>query len=161
MKGAMAIISGCGKYRYLLKRALPNGSPFGKPCLFIMLNPSTADGNTDDATVRRCIYFAEREKASSLKIVNLYGYRATDPSELKKVTDPQGPENKKYLKQAIIENWIAGGFIIAAWGNHVDMSMIPSKFRALGFMCLGINKNGSPKHPLYLPNNAPLMPWSN
>lgn len=80
-----AKISVCGRYRYFLERVLPSGD--GAMC-FVMLNPSTADGEADDATIRRCIYFAGREGCKNLWVVNLFAFRATDPRELLKVDDP-------------------------------------------------------------------------
>jgi len=57
-------------YRYQLIRPL-TGAP-GPICVFAMLNPSTADENDDDPTVRRCKRFALRLRAARLIIVNLY-----------------------------------------------------------------------------------------
>jgi hypothetical protein len=52
-----AVISDCGRYRYLLTRQL-DASP--KVATFIMLNFSTADARQDDPTIRRCTGFAHR-----------------------------------------------------------------------------------------------------
>jgi len=53
-----AVLSDCGKYRYLLERdisMLNRGT-----VLFVMLNPSTADAENDDPTIRKCKGFADR-----------------------------------------------------------------------------------------------------
>lgn len=34
-----------------------------------------------------------------------------------------------------------------------------SILRGSAVKCLGTNKDGSPRHPLYVPKNAPLAPW--
>ena len=52
-----AVISACGKYRYVLTRQVRPGP---KIATFIMLNPSTADATQDDPTIRRCIGFARQ-----------------------------------------------------------------------------------------------------
>jgi len=59
------IISPCGKYRYLLERKWG----IGLPCVtWIMLNPSTADAEKDDPTIRRCIGFSKAWGYGSLRL---------------------------------------------------------------------------------------------
>src|SRR5579872_6884139 len=74
-----AVISDCGKYRYLLRRAWDHVRP---RVLFVMLNPSTADANVDDATIRSCVRLSRQLGYGSFEDVNLYGHRATKPAEL-------------------------------------------------------------------------------
>lgn len=79
-----ATFSGCGRYRYRLTREL-NGALFagsGRAITFIMLNPSTADANADDPTIRRCKGFARGWGYGRLIIVNLFAFRATDPRDM-------------------------------------------------------------------------------
>jgi hypothetical protein len=52
-----AIISDCGLYRYRLERHALSGAG---SVAWIMVNPSTADATTDDATIRKVIGFSER-----------------------------------------------------------------------------------------------------
>jgi hypothetical protein len=84
-----AVISPCGRYRYRLERRFDHGP---KVTTFIMLNPSTADAEHDDQTIRRCLGFARAWRCSKLVVVNLFAWRATAPAELKGVEDPVGPE---------------------------------------------------------------------
>ena len=63
-----AIFSDCGRYRYLLSRRWEDGDD----CVFVGLNPSTADGSTNDATVRKCIHFARSWGFAGISLVNLY-----------------------------------------------------------------------------------------
>jgi hypothetical protein len=49
----------------------------------IGLNPSTADETKNDPTIRRCINFAQRERCGGLVMLNLFGFRATDPKVMK------------------------------------------------------------------------------
>lgn len=152
-----AIISPCEKYRYVLTREIPQLVRWVKPCLFIMLNPSTADHRYDDPTIKKCLYFAERELCTSLTVVNLFAYRSTNPDDLLKVTKPVGDENVKYLNQQIDKHEL--GLIIAAWGNHKmaqRAELLPVGDTTPNMWCLGKNKNGSPKHPLYLPHVTKL-----
>lgn len=62
-----AIISACGRYRYRLERQFDGASESGVVA-FIMVNPSTADAEQDDPTIRRCITFAKRQGARKLLV---------------------------------------------------------------------------------------------
>lgn len=154
-----AVISDCGKYRYVLRRAIPSVQRWVRPCTFIMLNPSTADASVDDPTIRRCIKFAERERCTVLNVVNLFAYRATDPKDLLIAIDPVGPDNLKYLEEEL--NGV-NSVMIAAWGaNKMAARMVPTlKSLVKGsLVCLGKTKEGSPRHPLYVPADQPLEPF--
>lgn len=154
MKG-IAIFSSCKKYRYVLTRHI--GGAKG-PMLFIMLNPSTADAEKDDPTIRRCIGFAKREGVSTLTIVNLFAYRATDPKELKEVEDPVGPENDIHIKREL-EYHRTMGAIIAAWGaNPIAIQRGHTILKRSAFvLCMGKTKSGAPRHPLYIPSTAEFI----
>ena len=73
-----AVLDPTGRYRYFLARDWGNGPRVA----FVMLNPSTADAEKDDATIRRCVGFAKLWGFASLGVVNLYGFRCTSPSRL-------------------------------------------------------------------------------
>lgn len=155
-----AIISPCGKYRYVLRRSIPSVIRWHRPALFIMLNPSVADATVNDPTIRRCMRFAERWGMTQLTVVNLFAFRATDPSELKFAEDPVGPENDKYIEEEIQKHSI--GIIVAAWGAHPfpeeRAEEIIKKFGP--FQCLGTTKAGRPKHPLYIKSEQPLVEYN-
>lgn len=157
-----AIISDDGLYRYWLRRDLPltleRSATKPQTCTFIMLNPSTADAESDDPTIRRCIGFADSLGCNGLEVVNLYAYRATDPTELLNVTEPEGPDNDIHLRVALDKP----GPIIAAWGACAPPSRVAKLLDMAGadsLQCLGINKDGSPRHPLYIRADAQLEPW--
>lgn len=152
-----ATLSPCGKYRYRLERRWGEGNP----CTFIMLNPSTADAEQDDPTIRRCIGFAKREGYGALVVVNLFAYRATNPLELAKRDDPIGPDNDLHLL-------VGASYLsttIAAWGAHamamkrgVEVAHYLAQ-QAIGLKCLGVTKSGAPRHPLYVKSDAPLIDY--
>jgi len=124
-----------------------------------MLNPSTADANVDDPTIRRCIGFAKREGCGGLVVVNLYAYRATNPDDLLKAINPIGsPETEIHLNKAVAE---IDGPLIAAWGAFTVRGAHPAYWIKQRYgdrlMCLGRTKDGHPRHPLYLSNDAPLV----
>ena len=95
-----AVVSNWERYRYWLSRPLREPNSTDNAVAFVMLNPSTADAWEDDATIRRCVGFAEAWGHDILIVVNLYAYRATDPKKLAKVEDPVGPSNSHYLSWA-------------------------------------------------------------
>src|SRR3989449_11540410 len=103
-----ACFSRCGTYRYALWRRWAAGPQV----LFVMLNPSTADAQRDDPTIRRCIGFARRWGCGGIEVVNLFALRATDPRRLRYTRDPVGPENVAHLARAAGRASLVG----AAWG---------------------------------------------
>jgi len=146
-----AEISVCGKYRYWLSR---RWKPRGSEILFILLNPSTADAKQDDPTLRRCIGFAQRWKFSALTVVNLFGYRATDPSELKLLTreEAEGPDNDDHIKEQIDR----ADLVLVGWGTNGgihsrDEAVLDMLYRP---MAIGRTRDGFPKHPLYISAEA-------
>lgn len=154
-----AAISQCGKYRYRLTRRW--GSRSDLYALWVMLNPSTADSETDDPTIRRCVAFSKSWGYHGLMVVNKFAFRATNPKALLVPEDPVGPLNDAWLREAALQCQI----IICAWGKPggtiLPSALFPSIADSLGFSfyCLGINLDGSPKHPLYLAASTPLGTW--
>jgi hypothetical protein len=156
-----AIISECGAYRYLLKRAADSMCPMKSTALFVMLNPSTANAELDDPTIRRCRGFARLWDCNGLAVANLYALRSTDPAGLWSHTDPVGPDNDAYLSTFAREC----GDVVCAWGAnakperaaHVANILTHSGAR---LWCLGTTKDGSPRHPLYVRGDQPLVEWA-
>ncbi|MBL6813290.1 MAG: DUF1643 domain-containing protein [Luminiphilus sp.] len=146
--------SRCGRYRYWLRREWDDTLP---QCAFIGLNPSTADAETDDPTLRRCIGFARRWGYGSLLLVNLFGLRATDPATLSKVSDPVGPGTNRWLRRAGTESQL----VVAAWGNGGQLFERAKNVAHLieHAQCLGLTVQGMPRHPLYCPKHARLIPY--
>ena len=136
-----AYFSECKKYRYSLHRKWSK-----KPLLlFIMLNPSTADANIDDPTIKKCIYFSKKWGFGGILVGNLFAYRSTDPKKLKKTTDPEGANNKRFIKKMVAK----ASTVICAWGNGYGPP--PNYLKRLTELhYLKINKDGTPAHPLYL-----------
>jgi len=142
-----AVFSPCRRYRYELWRKWSDAPA----CVFIGLNPSTADETQDDPTIRRCIAFARSWGHGALGMFNLFAFRATDPKEMLSTEDPVGPDNDRVLSSLPS----AASMIVAAWGTHgahlsrdkTVLSLLP-KLHALR-----LTKDGHPSHPLYLPSN--------
>lgn len=163
-----ALLSGDHLYRYTLERRWEPRGASGDGALWVMLNPSTADDRVDDATIRRCISFSRGFGFRSLKVVNLFALRATDPDELRKADDPIGPHNDRTLELEAKE----AQQVIVAWGAQptrwrqgraetVTALLRGSLFYASDLKCLGRTQKGHPKHPLYLPADTELKryPW--
>jgi hypothetical protein len=147
-----------GQYRCWLRREWEVSGP---EIAFIMLNPSRADHCQDDPTLRRCIRLAQQWQFSRLIVVNLFAYCTASPKLLKTVADPVGSGNDGHILQACE----AADRILLAWGNwgrlyQRDQAVLellrPFRDR---LCCLGFNRTGQPRHPLYLPQHTPLQPW--
>jgi hypothetical protein len=127
-----------------------------------MLNPSTADAERDDPTIRRCVAFSRLWGCGKLQVVNLFAFRATNPRDLRLAEDPVGPENSRYVKEAVE----AAGPVVCAWGvhgGHLDQDLAMLRWLAeVGArpMALAVTKDGHPKHPLYVRSDTQLMPFS-
>lgn len=131
-----------------------------------MLNPSTADDQQDDPTIRRVKSFTQAFGYQRLIVVNLFPYRATSPADLKLAPDPFDilhDYNRKAWRAAAA---LLGdeGKIVCAWGSHGTFRRAWEDFvifRRHGLHHLGLTKSGQPKHPLYLPGDTPLIEWEN
>lgn len=156
-----AIISPCGIYRYRLER---EGRGEGQTAV-IMVNPSTADAETDDHTIRKLRGFGERHGWGRIVVGNLFAFRATDVRELATATDPVGPDNDDHLRMILAYS----DRVIFAWG---PVAKQPKAWRALRWrrvqalcgdrqpMCLGAPaKDGHPRHPLMLGYDCAPQLW--
>jgi hypothetical protein len=160
-----AVISQCGAYRYLLRRPAPRGPDIFQPCagtaLFVMLNPSTADATVDDPTIRRCKAFAYRWGCNGIAVVNLYALRSPNPAALWAHDDPIGPENDMWLRTAAREHET----VVFAWGANAKDERVREVYEIFKggplrqIRCLGVTKDGAPRHPLYVKGDAPLVEW--
>jgi len=157
-----AVISNCERYRYRLDRR--RNSLFSTA--IIMVNPSTADADHDDSTIRKLLGFAERKGWGSIIVGNLFAYRATDVRKLATADDPIGPENDFYLRTIIGE----ADQVVVAWGPLTKQpKALRDRWRSitdiaepLGKVLLSIGSpalDGHPKHPLMLAYSEPIVPW--
>lgn len=153
-----AIFSDCRTYRYVLTREWAEER---RLVAFIGLNPSTADETVDDPTVRRCIDFARNWGYSGLYMLNLFGYRATKPADLRTAPEPIGKRNDDHLVRYCLSSQI----IVACWGAHGNLlfrseHVVPMLLsKGLVLHAFGETKKGEPKHPLYLSRGADVSTW--
>ncbi|HEY0838220.1 MAG TPA: DUF1643 domain-containing protein [Azospirillum sp.] len=169
---ALALLSPDGRHRYWLRRRL---SSHGAPFVLAMLNPSTADAERNDPTINRALGFAHAVLASDLGVVNLFGYRSTDPDALfGGVDDPVGPDNDAVIRAAAAFCRARGGVFVCAWGSAGTTKAQRHRVRARADAVLAIladagvtphvlavsAKTGAPCHPLYLPAALRPVPWA-
>lgn len=153
-----AMFSQDGRFRYLLTRSWGRGATL----LFCMLNPSTADANVDDPTIRKCVGFAKRFDYKGIEVVNLFAYRATDPSWLPKAGWPVGPRNDEYLRSAFASH----ARFVCAWGSHAKSAakrraevLALARTHCCAPYALRVNADGMPAHPLMLPYSCELVEY--
>lgn len=158
-----AIISGCELYRYDLWRIWNEDLPL---MFFVMQNPSTADASEDDQTIRKCMAFARRDGFGGIGVRNVFALRATDERELLTHTDPVGYLNSSYLK-ASCDSAFPQSRLVVAWGNRVENKRLKAAYDHAALICmakspycLGTNKSGEPKHPLFLASDTKIIPWN-
>lgn len=126
--------------------------------VWVLLNPATGDTEQRHRpTLERCISRSRAAGHTGLVIVNLFAFRHTDPRSLRTASDPVGPANDEALRVLTA----AGAQTIAAWGGHGRLSGRSAQVGPLldSPLCLGVTRQGEPRHPLYMPGNAPLIPW--
>ncbi|WP_431776275.1 DUF1643 domain-containing protein [Streptomyces cucumeris] len=155
-----AVLSPCGTYRYRLDRVWDEQAA---PLVWVMLNPSTADADENDPTIRRCVQFAKDAGCGGITVVNLFALRATDPAQLRQHADPVGPMN-----EAALDTAAEGVRIVAAWGDttrpvraaraRTVAAQLAAHGRALE--CLGLTGKGHPRHPLYVRSDTALVPYT-
>lgn len=155
-----AELSPCGRYRYQLSRSLATLTGSGT-CTFVMLNPSTADHQVDDQTIRQCLGFVEAWGFARLVVANLFAWRATLPRDMYAAIDPVGVGNDEWILQAA-----AGARVVCAWGAHGKHRgrglVVANRLRAAGHVPyhLGLTASGQPRHPLYLARDTALQEWT-
>tara|TARA_B100000123_G_scaffold266093_1_gene237887 strand:- start:95 stop:556 length:462 start_codon:yes stop_codon:yes gene_type:complete len=143
-----ADISNDKKDRFSLSRIWDSKKP---KALYIMLNPSYADNESDDPTIRRLIFFSKKFKFGGFYVTNLFSQITPYPKELN-MDNKSKKKNLKIISELIKKS----DLIVYAWGNLVSE---PIELRKLieSPLCFGINKNGTPRHPLYLRSDTKLQ----
>ena len=153
-----AMFSPCRTWRYRVDYTWDAAAP-GR-VVWLLLNPSTADGSAFDPTLRRCFGFARRSRPQAqiggMVVLNAYGLRATSPAHLRTHPDPVGPGNLAAIAEVLAAH--RSSLVICGFGGHGDdrpghvarlrevLAVATGRVHALGFTGAGL-----PKHPLYLP----------
>jgi hypothetical protein len=132
----------------------------------IGVNPSTADADTDDQTIRKDMGFGRRLGWRKIIKGNKFAFRATDVKALRTAPDPIGPENDAHLAQIMRD----ADIVIAAWGPLAKLPVrLRSRWRAVvkiarsagkPMYCFGRANDDHPRHTLMLPYDTPLTQWT-
>jgi hypothetical protein len=171
-----AEFSSDGLYRFKLWRRWDGHQRIGHFVTFVMLNPSTADEKTDDATIRKCIGYAKRWGFNGLDVANLFARISTDPAELAELPYPNGPDGRPVFDiltggprcmRALVESINGAARVVAAWGANGDdwperVDGVSSALRVLGvplYAFAGATQGGQPLHPGRLAWAHPLVVW--
>jgi hypothetical protein len=153
-----AVIGGPNQeYRYVLRRTWNKNLPI---VCFVMMNPSDADANLDDPTIRKCIMYARVWGYGGIVVVNLFAYRSSSPTDVQRFQgDPVGPLNDSYIQRAVFE----AAIVVCAWGANGAYRNRGKRvleqireYLSLNWevpRCIRMTKSGFPEHPLYLPSN--------
>lgn len=145
--------------RYILTRTVDSDN--SSKILFIGLNPSTATYNTNDHTTTKLIEFTKRWDYGKYTLVNLFPYRATDHRELVNYTNNRSMINRDIIRKHLGRTHLT----IPMWGSiskipkhlHGEVPAIEQMIKSYNPQCFGKNKDGSPKHPLMLSYDTPLI----
>ena len=151
------------RYRYWLEAKISGDNR--RVCMFLMLNPSTADATKSDPTMNACKRFARDWGYGTMRACNLFALRTPYPKALKDSRDPIGTENDGW----ILRSARGAGVIVCAWGNHgghLDRDsrvrrMLEGEGLAEKMRHLGLTKMGNPRHPLRLRADTVPMQYLN
>ena len=154
-----AVFSPCRRYRTRWWRRWDPALPV---LGFLMLNPSDADEVRPDPTCTRCVRRAKQGGYGAVEVVNLFALVSTDPKALYLPgQDPIGAGNDEAI--ALVAQSCQK--LVCAWSTHARHlgreRQVLALLDELGVVphVLAINKDGTPKHPLYVGYNVVPTPW--
>ncbi len=126
----------------------------------MLLNPSTADAQEDDRTLRRCLAFSRAWVAGSIEVVNLFALVSTRPSALRGDLDPVGASNRRAVRRAVAR----ADLVVVGWGNVPPALLVAAMQSMRGLpehtWCLGLTGAGNPRHPLYVAASTARVPFT-
>ena len=138
-----------------------------KPLIVVGLNPSTADNEKPDPTMRRVISFMESNGYDGFLMINLYPLRTPSPKELKKYgIDKEIHQLNLQKIQSYLKN-ISNPNVLLGFGSKIlyipelkkcfkDIVSTCNVYK-VNWLCLKKTKAGHPSHPLYLKRNLKLV----
>ena len=151
------------EYRYIL------GTRGQNPLICIGINPSTAEPDNLDNTLKSVERIALGNGFDSFLMFNVYAQRATDPDAMERVCNPalhrENLEAFRYVlsisdKPAV---WAAWGAIIEKRDYLADcvrdMVKVGQEYKAAWYCAGTITKKGHPHHPLYLRKDEKIKPF--
>ncbi|MGY3501687.1 DUF1643 domain-containing protein [Bradyrhizobium sp. USDA 4471] len=157
-----AVISDCRRYRYRLERHFA----VGRTLMFVMANPSTADAQEDDQTIRKCVGFAERAGYGRIIVGNKFAWRSKDIEALGRAPDAIGPENDQHLREMMAQ----ADLVVVAWGQIGKFpKVLRDRWKDIVRLAdaadrqlhsIGVNRDGHPKHPQTTGYEVAITSWT-
>ena len=151
------------EYRYIL------GTRGENPLICIGINPSTAEPDNLDNTLKSVERIAKGNGFDSFIMFNVYAQRATDPDAMEKTCNTVlHRENLKAFRYILSISrkpaiWAAWGAIIEKRDYLADcvrdMVEVGQEFGASWYCAGAITKKGHPHHPLYLRKDERIKPF--
>ena len=172
---ADASFSPCGLYRWELHRPVlrSSGEDGLRLLLFVGLNPSTADGDRDDPTLRRLQAFARDWGYDQLVVLNLFGRISASPAALGRCRDPVGQCSDQVLRSWFgrwsgspsWDLWLGWGEAGSLHNRDQRVEMMLAEALAMRVqgrppLVIGTTRNGQPRHPLYVAGGKLLSSWA-
>ena len=159
-----ARFSDCGRYRQALTRDWTPDGQDARAILFVGMNPSVASAEVSDPTCHRELMFARDWGFTRYLKGNVLDWRATSPKDIPHDPDLAcSPENAPVLMEMAREAEV----LVMAYGKlhkryQPRVREVLEAMASVGkpLQCLGVNQDGSAKHPLYLRKDTPLRPFS-
>jgi hypothetical protein len=151
------------EYRYIL------GTRGKNPLICIGINPSTAEPDNLDNTLKSVERIALGNGFDSFIMFNVYAQRATDPDSMEKQCNlTLHQENLKAFRYILSISkkpavWAAWGAIIEKREYLADcvrdMVDVGQEYGATWYCAGAITKKGHPHHPLYLRKDEKIKPF--
>ena len=151
------------EYRYIL------GTRGKNPLICIGINPSTAEPDNLDNTLKSVERIAKGNGFDSFIMFNVYAQRATDPDSMEKQCNLMlHKENLKAFRYILSISkkpavWAAWGAIIEKRDYLAqcvrDMVEVGQEYGAAWYCAGAITKKGHPHHPLYLRKDEKIKPF--
>lgn len=145
------------------------------PLIVMGVNPSTANNVQPDATMRRVLGYAERNKFDGFLMINVYPVRSTNPQDLPQNMDCGiHNQNLQYITDLFKKH--SQATILVAFGNAIeeikylnkcflDIIKQSQQFNLRWKQIGDLTVKGNPRHPsrgAYLPlNNFDLTKYLN
>jgi hypothetical protein len=127
-----------------------------QPVMWIGLNPSIADEKRLDHTLTRIRSLSRALGFNCFYMTNLFALVSTNLKAMVRHPEPIGKDNDIHIRQVTAQQ----STIFVAWGAHGshlnrdrEVLELLAEAGRTDLLCFGMNKNGSPKHPLHLAGN--------
>ena len=151
------------EYRYIL------GERGERPIICVGVNPSTAEPDKLDRTMKRVKSISEFNGYDGYYMLNVCAQRATSPEDIEQINiSCLHNENMKAFEKLF--SCHSGLDVWAAWGGSITkrsffisylhvIQEIGTK-HGVNWFCAGLTKNGHPRHPLFLKKTTILQPFN-